>query len=238
MARKAAVRGKIPTSSPQLAAAGSLRPARGRAGQPVSGSVLALAAGRMTTRSDDRVVVELGCGVTVYPARFAGDRWRAVWEENGRRRQCESVTEDGLAGRLEPVIERLTADAPNLERPGADLVAFYLCPDRLPASGQWSRKHAHTQARLCERFVLPVIGAVACQDIKVAHMQEIVSATRMYHQPGLALGLLLYRDGGAVVNASCAVGMYDRGFVERFGTFGRKCVSRLQEVAHRILIRT
>jgi len=40
MARKAAVRGKIPTSSPQLAAAGSLRPARGRAGQPVSGSVL------------------------------------------------------------------------------------------------------------------------------------------------------------------------------------------------------
>jgi hypothetical protein len=110
------------------------------------------------------------------PGAFPGDRWRAVWDEGGRRRQCESVSEDGLARRLEPVIERLTADAPNLERPGADLVAFYLCPDRLPAAGQWSRKHAHTQARLCERFVLPVIGAVACRDIKVAHMQEIVSA--------------------------------------------------------------
>jgi hypothetical protein len=66
------------------------------------------------------VVVELECGVTVYPAVEAGGRWRAVWHEGGRRRQCESVCEDGLAGRLEPVIERLTADAPNLERPGAD----------------------------------------------------------------------------------------------------------------------
>jgi hypothetical protein len=85
------------------------------------------------------------------------------------------VSEDGLAGRLEKVIERLTADAPNLERPGADLIAFYLCPDRLPAREQWSRKHGHTQRRLCERFAVPVIGAVACQDIRVAHMQEIVS---------------------------------------------------------------
>jgi integrase len=122
------------------------------------------------------VVVELGCGVTVYPAREAGGRWRAVWREGGRRRQCESVTEDGLAGRLEQVIERLSADAPNLERPGTDLVAFYLCPDRRPAREQWSRKHAHTQRRLCDRFALPVIGAVACQDIRVGHMQEIVSA--------------------------------------------------------------
>jgi hypothetical protein len=105
------------------------------------------------------VVVELGCGVTVYPARVAGERWRAVWYEGGWRRQCESVSEDGLAGRLEPVVEdglagrlepvveRLTADAPNLERPGSELVAFYLCPDRLPARAQWSRKHAHTQRR-------------------------------------------------------------------------------------------
>jgi len=86
------------------------------------------------------------------------------------------VSEDGLAGRLEKVIERLTADAPNLERPGSALIAFYLSPDRLPTRSQWSRKHAHTQRRLCERFALPVIGAVACQDIRVGHMQEIVSA--------------------------------------------------------------
>ncbi|MGH9018881.1 MAG: tyrosine-type recombinase/integrase, partial [Acidimicrobiales bacterium] len=122
-----------------------------------------------------RLVVELDCGVTVYPARVAGDRWRAVWYEGGVRRQCESATEDGLAGRLEKVTERLAADAPNLERTGGDLVGFYLSPDRLPAERQWSRKHAHTQRRLCDRFALPVIAAVPCEDIKVAHMQQVVS---------------------------------------------------------------
>jgi hypothetical protein len=39
-----------------------------------------------------------------------------------------------------------------MERTGADLVAHYLDPDRLPADQRWSRKHAHTQRRLCERF--------------------------------------------------------------------------------------
>jgi integrase len=176
MAQRAPVRTKIPTSSPQLAAAGSFKPARGRAWRPARSPVLAGGTGRATTRSDDRVVVELECGVTVYPAREEGGRWRAVWYEDGRRRQCEARTEDGLAGRLEKVIERLTADAPNLERPGSDLIAWYLSPDRLPAQEQWSRKHAHTQRRLCDRFAVPVIGTVACQDIGVAHMQEIVSA--------------------------------------------------------------
>jgi hypothetical protein len=52
----------------------------------------------------------------VYPARGAGDRWRAVWYENGRRRQCQSVTEEGLAARLEKVTVRLTADAPGGRR--------------------------------------------------------------------------------------------------------------------------
>jgi integrase len=123
-----------------------------------------------------RVVVELDCGVTVYPARTEGDRWRAVWYENGQRRQCESRSEAMLAAKLEKIAERLTADAPNLERPGADLIAWYLCPDRLPPDEQWSRKHADTQARLCKRFVVPVIGKVTCQDIKVAHMQQIVNS--------------------------------------------------------------
>ena len=41
---------------------------------------------------------------------------------------------------------------------------------------RWSRKHAHTQRRLCERFAAPVIGAVTCQDIKTGHMQQIVNA--------------------------------------------------------------
>ncbi|MGH3402149.1 MAG: tyrosine-type recombinase/integrase [Streptosporangiaceae bacterium] len=123
-----------------------------------------------------RVVVELECGVTVYPARAQGDRWRAVWYENGLRRQCESRSEAVLAAKLEQVTERLAADAPNLERPGADLIAWYLSPDRLPPDEQWSRKHAHTQARLCDRFAVPVIGHVPCQDIKVTHMQQIVNS--------------------------------------------------------------
>jgi len=32
-----------------------------------------------------------------------------------------------------------------MERPGADLIAHYLDPDRLPAEDRWSRNHAHTQ---------------------------------------------------------------------------------------------
>jgi integrase len=63
-----------------------------------------------------------------------------------------------------------------MERPGADLIAHYLDPDRHPAQKRWSRKHAHTQRRLCERFAAPVIDAVTCQDIKTEHMQQIVNA--------------------------------------------------------------
>jgi hypothetical protein len=63
------------------------------------------------------VVVELECGVTVYPPHRDGEPWRAVWVEDGRRRFREAVTEDKLAAKLEKVIERLQADAPNMERP-------------------------------------------------------------------------------------------------------------------------
>ena len=123
-----------------------------------------------------RVVIELECGVTVYPPREEREPWRAVWMEDGRRRFREAVTEEKLAAKLEKVTERLQADAPNLERPGADLIAYYLSPGRLPVQEQWSRRHADTQRRLCERFAAPVIGAVICQDIKTAHMRQIVNA--------------------------------------------------------------
>ena len=118
--------------------------------------------------------MELECGITVYPPRGAGGRWRAVWYENGVRRQCEAASEDGLAAKLEKVTERLVADAPNMERPRRG-------PDRLvpvPRTGsrsgrRWSRKHADTQRRLCERFAAPVIAAVICQDITVgAHAAD------------------------------------------------------------------
>ena len=124
----------------------------------------------------ERLVIEMECGITVYPARAERGRWRAVWYENGQRQQCEALTEDKLAAKLEKVAERLQADAPNMTKPGAALVAHYLDPDRLPAAHRWSRRHTDTQRRLCERFAAPVIDAVICQDIKIDHMQKIVNA--------------------------------------------------------------
>ena len=116
-------------------------------------------------------------GITVYPARFAGDRWRAVWyEPDGTRRQCQAVTEERLAVRLDPVTERLAADAPNMLRTGAELIAYYLSAERLPVGQQWSRKHADTQRDLCARHLEPVIGTLTCQDIRVMDMQAAVNA--------------------------------------------------------------
>jgi integrase len=129
-----------------------------------------------TADAPGRPVIEMEYGITVYPARFEGDRWRAVWYEDGERQQCESAREDRLAARLEQVTERLRADAANMRRPGTDLIAHYLDPDRRPVEKRWSRKHTHTQRRLCERFAAPVIGEVTCHDIKTSHMQKIVNA--------------------------------------------------------------
>ena len=120
--------------------------------------------GRAATRGG-RPVIELECGITVYPAREEQGRWRAVWHENGERQQCEAASEEKLAARLAKVAEWLEGDAPNMTLRGADLIAFYMSADRLPVQRQWSRKHARTQRRLCERFAVPVIGAVPCQDI-------------------------------------------------------------------------
>ena len=202
MAQSAPVRAMIPTENPQPSRAGVTRPMAtatrpGRTGGPV----FTAGAGRAATRGDGRVVVELEGGITVYPARRAGDRWRAVWYEGGRRRQCEAVTEDKLAARLARVAERLAADAPGLERPGADLIAWYLSPDRHPAGRPWSRKHADTQRRLCERFVAPVIGSVCCQDIRLADMQRIVNAA-----PTAGEGARLRRCLSALVTAGIAAG--------------------------------
>lgn len=112
----------------------------------------------------------------MYSARSGGGRWRAVWHEDRQRRQCEAPTEQKLAIKLEKVTERLEADAPNMRRSGADLIAHYLDPGRLPVQARWSCKHAHTQGRLCAVYAAPVIAAVTCQDIKVGHMQRIVNA--------------------------------------------------------------
>ena len=176
MAYPAPARTKIPTKIPQPARAGPARPARPKARRAARSPVFAGGTGRPAARGDGDPVIELEYGITVYPAREGRDRWRAVWHENGKRRQCEAISEERLAARLEKVTERLAAEAPNMERTGADLFAHYLDPDRLPAGRRWSRKHAHTQRRLCERFATPVIGDVLCQDIKTWHMQQVVNA--------------------------------------------------------------
>ena len=141
MAQSAPAVFKIPTKSPQPARGKPGRPAgRAKTRRPASGRVLASGTGRAATRGGGEVI-ELEYGITVYPAREEHGRWRAVWYETGERQQCEAASEEKLAARLEKVKERLEADAPNMKRPGADLIAWYLDPDRLPVDERWSRKH-------------------------------------------------------------------------------------------------
>jgi len=149
----------------------------------------------------DRLVIEMECGITVYPARGERGRWRAVWYENGQRQQCEAVTEDRLAAKLEKVAERLQVDAPNMTKPGSALIAHYLDPDRLPAARRWSRRHTDTQRRLCERFTAPVIAAITCQDIRTAHTQAIVNAA-----PTAGEGDRVHRMLSALVTAGIDAG--------------------------------
>ena len=206
MAKKAPSQSKIPTKTPQPPPTASNRPGRpargsSRSRRAARPSSLLRGDARAATRGDDRVVVEVEGGVTVYPAREQGGRWRAVWMENGVRRQCEAATEDRLAARLEKVTERLMADAPNLERAGADLIAWYLSPDRHPATRPWSAKHADTQRRLCERFAAPVIAGITCQDIKAADMQRAVNAA-----PTPGEGARLHRCLSAMVTAGITGG--------------------------------
>ena len=120
-----------------------------------------------------------------------------MWAEDGRRRFCEAATEAKLAAKLAKVTERLQADAPNMERLGADLITWYLSPDR--RRQPWSRKHAHTQRRLCERFVAPVLSGLACQDIRVADIQKIVNAAPTAGE-GNRLRALVSALAGAGIN--------------------------------------
>src|ERR1022692_1109243 len=57
-----------------------------------------------------RVVIETAEGITVYPARWERDRWRAVWYEDAVRRHCQAVSEERLAAKLAKIAERLAVD--------------------------------------------------------------------------------------------------------------------------------
>ena len=138
---------KIPTKSPQPARGKPGRPSgRAKAGRPAPGRVVANGTGRAATRGGGEVI-ELEYGITVYPAREEHGRWRAVWYEDGERQQCEAASEEKLAPKLEQVTERLQVGAPNMTRPGADLIAHYLDPDRLPVDERTLRRHRRHPGR-------------------------------------------------------------------------------------------
>jgi hypothetical protein len=133
---------KIPTKSPQPARGAASRarkaaPAKPKATGLVAGRVAGIET-RAATRGDGEVI-EMDLGVTVYPPRQKGGRWGAVWLEDGERQQCESVSEEKLAEKLEKVRQRIAVGAANMTKPGADLIAWYLNPDRLPVGERWSR---------------------------------------------------------------------------------------------------
>ena len=163
-----------------------------------------------------RPVIELDFGILVYPPETNGEPWRAVFTEHGTRKYRQGATEAKLAAKLERIKERLSAGALNMERPGADLIAYYLNPDRLPVNERWSRKHAHTQRRLCERFAAPVIGAVMCQDIETWHTQQIVNAAPTVGEGARVAGMLSALvaagiEGGYLTNPRLAMVHWQAG---------------------------
>jgi hypothetical protein len=96
---------KIPTESPQPGKAAKPSGRAKKAPHAGRSPVLASGNGRAATRGGGEVI-ELECGITVYPARSEGGRWRAVWYEDGQRRQCEAATEGKLTAKVLPVGRR------------------------------------------------------------------------------------------------------------------------------------
>src|ERR1017187_10997480 len=67
---------------------------------------------RESVRDSARVVVEADCGITVYPPEKAGEPWRAVFTENGRRRYRQGMTEAEAGAQLGKGTERVGASRP------------------------------------------------------------------------------------------------------------------------------
>ena len=115
MARVAPSRTKINTEVTQLASRQPSRRSPGpvQPGRPARRAARVGGDARGSVRDPGRRVVELDCGITVYPPEMEGEPWRAVFTENGKRRYRQAATEARLAAKLEKVRERLEADAPN-----------------------------------------------------------------------------------------------------------------------------
>jgi hypothetical protein len=75
---------KIPTESPQPARGRPSRALKLTVALPKAASRVAGIETRAAMRGDGKVI-ELDHGITVYPPKDKGGRWRAVWHEDGER---------------------------------------------------------------------------------------------------------------------------------------------------------
>ena len=167
MAQEAPLRSKIPTKSPQPARSAARAAGWAGPGRTARRRIFTGGTGRAATRGG-RPVIELECGITVYPAREEQGRWRAVWHENGERQQCEAASEAKLAARLAKVAERLEADAPNMTLRGADLIAFYLLATALGLAGLRAAGRTRTSLILAAfEAGMPVAGSWAGQGRRI-----------------------------------------------------------------------
>jgi hypothetical protein len=87
MALVAPAKSKINTEITQLAPNQVARRSRRAGKAALSGPRAVRMAGdaRESARDPGRVVVEVGCGIVVYPPEGEGGAWRAVFTEGGRR---------------------------------------------------------------------------------------------------------------------------------------------------------
>jgi hypothetical protein len=111
--------------------------------------------------------------ITVYPARDNNpDCWRAVWyDPDGTRRAARATGEAALVKKLEPVHNRLRLDTDNDACTGAELLAWYLSPDRLPVGKAWSRSYRTAQEHLCRMYIQPTFESLrTCRQTDRQHV--------------------------------------------------------------------
>lgn len=128
--------------------------------------------------SEDRSVLEFDIGVRVYPPTRAGGYWRIRWEERRQAKDTSAKDQTAAIKKAQDIVERLRRSVPTeLGRAkGEHLVAHYLDPTRRPPRvNQWSVKHREEQTRICEKYILPVIGDVSCRELTRADFQDIIN---------------------------------------------------------------
>src|SRR5271166_4621132 len=133
MAHVAPTKSKINTNPTQLACdrAAQRAPVGGKKSRGGRGPARVSGDTRESVRDSARVVVEVGCGILVYPPEEAGEPWRAVFTENGRRRFRQAMTEAELASKLAKVTERRLC-----RRFAAPVIAAVTCQDITPGHMQ------------------------------------------------------------------------------------------------------